>query len=327
MSKQRARSLHIADGRENVVPVATQAKDERSTDQACGAENQSSHTSLESVDLVVLSIENALGIDYLVTVDDLVTTQEAAVIAGVGTSTVKRWADDGLLECVKTPGGHRRYRRASLLALLGSKSQLDEWFELFESSSDYGLVAKLLALRGQLGTWARVADALGPVVEELGARWQRGELTIIQEHSASDRLLRAVRKVIDTLPLAPSAPRALLACAQGDEHTLGLALCELVLHEAGFATLWSGRDTPNKELVSRVRLGDVRVVALSASVVSDDASSLAEQAAALERVCAEHDCWLFVGGRGAWPTGNGRLLRPSSFVAFREALLKPGVAA
>ncbi|MEM9490288.1 MAG: helix-turn-helix domain-containing protein, partial [Myxococcota bacterium] len=34
-----------------------------------------------------------------------------AKILGVGTTSVKRWADSGLLRCVKTPGGHRRFPR------------------------------------------------------------------------------------------------------------------------------------------------------------------------------------------------------------------------
>jgi photoactive yellow protein len=47
----------------------------------------------------------------------LVTTREAAERLGVGTTTIKRWSDEGLLACVKTPGGHRRYRLADVLAM------------------------------------------------------------------------------------------------------------------------------------------------------------------------------------------------------------------
>jgi DNA-binding transcriptional MerR regulator len=36
---------------------------------------------------------------------------------GVRTATIARWARDGLLKStVKTPGGHRRYRRADVHA-------------------------------------------------------------------------------------------------------------------------------------------------------------------------------------------------------------------
>ena len=47
----------------------------------------------------------------------LMTTKEAAAQLGVGTTTIKRWSDEGVLPCVKTAGGHRRYRQADVMAL------------------------------------------------------------------------------------------------------------------------------------------------------------------------------------------------------------------
>lgn len=37
---------------------------------------------------------------------DRLTTADAAKIAGVATSTIKRWADQGLLPFTRTAGGH-----------------------------------------------------------------------------------------------------------------------------------------------------------------------------------------------------------------------------
>lgn len=46
--------------------------------------------------------------------EELMTTREAAKLLGVGTTTIKRWADEGRLHCVKTAGGHRRYPRSAV---------------------------------------------------------------------------------------------------------------------------------------------------------------------------------------------------------------------
>jgi photoactive yellow protein len=42
------------------------------------------------------------------------TTREAAAYLNVGTTSIKRWCDEGALDCEKTAGGHRRFRVSTL---------------------------------------------------------------------------------------------------------------------------------------------------------------------------------------------------------------------
>lgn len=46
------------------------------------------------------------------------TPGEVAAVFGVSPETIANWADDGKLEHVRTPGGHRRFRRTSVEQLL-----------------------------------------------------------------------------------------------------------------------------------------------------------------------------------------------------------------
>jgi excisionase family DNA binding protein len=60
--------------------------------------------------------------------DDLLTPREAAVLLGVRTTTLARWARDGLIKpAVHTPGGHRRYRRGEVLALRAASATGRRW--------------------------------------------------------------------------------------------------------------------------------------------------------------------------------------------------------
>ena len=45
---------------------------------------------------------------------DWLTLGQAARYLGVAQSTIRKWSDSGRLRAFKTPGGHRRYRRADL---------------------------------------------------------------------------------------------------------------------------------------------------------------------------------------------------------------------
>ena len=46
------------------------------------------------------------------------TPGEVAVLFRVDPKTVTRWAAAGRIACLRTPGGHRRFREADVLALL-----------------------------------------------------------------------------------------------------------------------------------------------------------------------------------------------------------------
>ena len=252
---------------------------------------------------------------------ELLTSAEAAERLGVSPSTVKRWVDEGELEAERTVGGHRRITVAALDAFrarlsatattIGPADQLVDL--LLGDTSPQRIEARLLALRAETGSAVALAAAVADALRVLGDRWARGVLTVVDEHLASERLARALARLVEWIPLAAGAPCALLAAAQGEEHTLGLSLVELVLREAGWQTLWAGRFTPPAELVAAIgdRRNRVRLVALSASVVAKDARALALEERVVGGACADLGATLLIGGAGAWPARprHARLVR------------------
>src|SRR5450756_9536 len=54
---------------------------------------------------------------------DWLRLSEAATALGVSLNTLRRWSDTGKLVCYRSPGGHRRYRRADVEALLRAQSE------------------------------------------------------------------------------------------------------------------------------------------------------------------------------------------------------------
>lgn len=49
---------------------------------------------------------------------EMIPAGEVCRLLGVHPKTVKRWANEGKLRCIKTPGGHRRFFRSEILALI-----------------------------------------------------------------------------------------------------------------------------------------------------------------------------------------------------------------
>jgi excisionase family DNA binding protein len=263
--------------------------------------------------------------DDLAESGEFMTTQQVAHLAGVGATAVKRWTDAGLLACVRTAGGHRRFARSEVERFLGAHPAANEPAErepwvgaLLEAGDPRGLEALLLSERARTGAWHRVAALAGKALAEVGRLWSTGAVTVFEEHQASERTSRALARIADGLPIHPNAPRVLLTCAEGDDHTLGLSLTELVLREAGWVSIWAGRRTPLAELGPALSRSRARLLAVSASQASGDAAALRTQAEALGRVARAAGAALVLGGSGAWPDRPRTGTRFTDFEAFHR---------
>lgn len=232
------------------------------------------------------------------------TTSSAARALQISVATVKRWAEVGLLPSHRTPGGHRRFWKEDVdrlrIRLASDSGSLGRWVEKLLHDPDRAVSAALHLEREHLGSWSRVADSLGPVIRQIGHEWEAGTLCVLDEHVASTRLSRALSRCCEQFEARPSAPRALLATPEGEEHTLGLSLVELCMRERGWRAIWAGRATPGSELVSAAARGLIDAIALSASVASAP-GSLAREIALLAPVCRARGIRLIVGGNGPWP--------------------------
>ena len=240
----------------------------------------------------------------------LLTSAEVAKILGVTAGSVKRWTDLGLLRCARTVGRHRRFDPVEVDRFRKDQTgevqpehgpDVEGWLDLLLSDADpHQLLTTLYSERARLGAWWKVAESLAAVLEEMGERWTEGSLSILEEHMASERLSRILAQVSDQLPSRPGAPRLLLTTAEGEEHTLGLSLAEMVIREHGWPVLWAGRRVPLSEIVAHVASGAVDAVAVAASSMADPGDLLA-QTERLGAICRAGEVHLLLGGSGPWP--------------------------
>lgn len=257
----------------------------------------------------------------------LISTRQAAKILGVGTTTIKRWADEGKLISLRTAGGHRRFRRLAVESLVAEPNDalapmdptIEDWIHhLTTDVEHHRLLAMLYETRAAHGSWFAVADRVGEVITAIGDYWASGKLSVIEEHIATEQLHRALTTCLSQQPVAQSAPKMLLATAKDDQHTLGLLLAELCAREVGWRCEWIGAHTPPEMLEQWLLNNPVQLVALSASSWSKDETALFRQYQATSVICQKHGMTLLLGGLGAWPDQPENAVRVYTFAEFKN---------
>jgi DNA-binding transcriptional MerR regulator/methylmalonyl-CoA mutase cobalamin-binding subunit len=135
-----------------------------------------------------------------------------------------------------------------------------------------------------------------PYLGELGDRWARGDASVAQEHFASN-LLRGRLLGLARGWGQGAGPRALLACAPGEQHDLGLVVFGLALRGRGWRVTFLGPNTPAETLAEAAEALDPDLVVVTAAT----AAPLRKAAPELARLARGRR--LARGGRGA----GGRL--------------------
>ena len=86
-----------------------------------------------------------------------------------------------------------------------------------------------------------------PCLHELGERWERGAISVAQEHFAS----HVIRGRLASLARGwgnGRGPHVLLACPPGELHDLALLVFGIVLHRNGWRVRYLGANTPLEDL-------------------------------------------------------------------------------
>lgn len=157
---------------------------------------------------------------------------------------------------------------------------------------------------------------IAPAMHRIGELWERGALTVADEHLATaltHRVLAALRPPlrveVDAGEPTPSLRkrRVMLAAVEGEQHALGLRMAADVLEEAGFRTIYLGANVPTEALLQAVDSLSPDLLALSATM-PELARRLEEVGDEVRR--AHPEVGLLVGGQAAASAVKGGMLAP-----------------
>lgn len=211
---------------------------------------------------------------------------------GVAPDTLRKWESRyGVLQPERTDGGQRRYSEQDVARVEWLRDRLAEGWRIGEAArlldeAAAPPLAEPAALRAalmqaaaddpvQVGPLldqafavlplpAALQETLAPLLHWVGEEWHAGRLSIAHEHAVSSRV-RAKLEQLMADSRGGVRGTAVLACAPGERHDLGLLMLAVALRADGWRVEYLGADTPVDEALAHAQLVEAGLVCLSAS--------------------------------------------------------------
>lgn len=253
----------------------------------------------------------------------VLTTRELANAIGVSESSIKRWADEGVIRASRTAGGHRRIplpeaarfvreTQATVLRpeVLGLEEPAatslptnpgDLLFTHLRDGDEPAVHELVRLLFGNgVGVAAIVDGPLRAALERVGELWRHEADGLLIEHRATDIVVRTLNALRLSLPQHSSGLVAVGGAPSGDPYIVPSLAIATVLAAEGLRPVNFGPDTPLDSLARAATWLDPRLVWISFTVAPLTRSSI-EQVVDLARTLATSKIDLVVGGQAMTP--------------------------
>jgi methanogenic corrinoid protein MtbC1 len=210
---------------------------------------------------------------------------------GVAPDTLRKWEQRyGVLRPTRTSGGQRRYGEADVARVEWLTARLAEGWRIGEAAALLGggdapgsaaeIRSAILEAVGEADgeRIARLLDhafalfdleetlvaVVHPLLEDVGRGWAEHRLSVAQEHLVTAAIRARLERLLAD---ARGGVRgvAVLACAPGERHELGLLMLAVLLRADGWQVAYLGADTPLDDALDLARTIDARIVCLSAA--------------------------------------------------------------
>lgn len=257
---------------------------------------------------------------------DLHSPKHVAQALGVSESSLKRWCDQGLIETIRTAGGHRkvqtgdviRFARERGLTLVtpellglppaGSVKELTliTSAELLSDSLLAGneFLSRQIVMNLVLSEHA-LSRVLDDVITEafvrIGDLWACRRADVYQERRGCEIVHKILAEISKSQTAGSSALTACGGTATGNSYSLQNLMAEIILRDCGYQAMSLGTSIPFDSLVRAVEETRPTLFWLSAAYIADEAEFL-HGFSKLSSICAEQQSALVIGGRALTPS-------------------------
>lgn len=151
-------------------------------------------------------------------------------------------------------------------------------------------------------------EIIVPVMKEVGILWEKGELSIADEHAATEVMIRIVdylainitaQNAEDAFFVKGTKEKKVVVCmtVSPESHTLGLKMVATYLSLQGYHTIFLGNNVPTPDLVEllKERKADYLFLSLTMARYADATNNLIQ---VLQQDKRLHKLKIIVGGKG-----------------------------
>ena len=123
-----------------------------------------------------------------------------------------------------------------------------------------------LSLLAERDPLEAIDGCLIPALDEVGARFERGELFLPQLMASAEATKAAFDVIKEQAPAAATADKGeiVLATVKGDIHDIGKNIVKMLLENYGFTVIDLGRDVAPEAVLAAARDTRARLIGLSA---------------------------------------------------------------
>jgi len=139
-------------------------------------------------------------------------------------------------------------------------------------------------------------SVVGPILVEIGERWERGELRIVHEHACSTLMRGLLFSLMRLYPANDAQRRVVVGTPAKEDHELGAMMVAMLAAMHGWSVLYLGPNLPAEEIAYAVNDTKADLLMLSVTNLKQKASQ--REIAAIENSIPEH-VRILVGGRAA----------------------------
>ena len=149
-------------------------------------------------------------------------------------------------------------------------------------------VAAEIAIREAMDAGLRTAqiddEIIAPALWRVGDLWERGEISVADEHVATEISIRvlALQREAERVAQTRRDCRVLLAAPAGELHVVALRMVDNLLRDAGYDVAMLGSDVPTEALARLVNRRPPHVVCLT-STMPDAAGEVSAAIGAVQR--------------------------------------------